>query len=161
MNQDTQLILKELARLRQDTNQHFEDMQNQMDSRFTDFEAKMDKKLDSRFTDFEAKMDEKLDSRFAVFGTQIDETLDSRFAVFGTQIDETLDSRFAASENLVLEEVDRTRSILESRIDKLDNDVQELKEHTRINNLDTGNITLAIRAIAELQNRVSYLEHHI
>ena len=119
MNQDTQLILKELARLRQDTNQHFEDMQNQM------------------------------------------EKLDSRFAVFGTQIDETLDSRFAASENLVLEEVNRTRSILESRIDMLDNDVQELKEHTRINNLDTGNITLAIRAIAELQNRVSYLEHHI
>ena len=142
MNQDTQLILKELARLRQDTNQHFEDMQNQMDSRFADFQGQ----IDSRFADFESRMDEKLDSRFAVFGTQIDETLDSRFA---------------ASENLVLEEVDRTRSILESRIDKLDNDVQELKEHTRINNLDTGNITLAIRAIAELQNRVSYLEHHI
>ena len=118
----------------------------------------MDKKLDSRFTDFEAKMDKKLDSRFTDFEAKMDEKLDSRFAVFGTQIDETLDSRFAASENLVLEEVDRTRSILESRIDKLDNDVQELKEHTRINNLDTGNITLAIRVIAELQNRVSYLE---
>ncbi len=157
MNQDTQLILKELARLRQDTNQHFEDMQNQMDSRFADFQGQ----IDSRFADFESRMDEKLDSRFTDFEAKMDEKLDSRFAVFGTQIDETLDSRFAASENLVLEEVDRTRSILKSRIDKLDNDVQELKEHTRINNLDTGNITLAIRAIAELQNRVSYLEHHI
>ena len=157
MNQDTQLILKELARLRQDTNQHFEDMQNQMDSRFADVQGQ----IDSRFADFESRMDEKLDSRFTDFEAKMDEKLDSRFAVFGTQIDETLDSRFAASENLVLEEVDRTRSILKSRIDKLDNDVQELKEHTRINNLDTGNITLAIRAIAELQNRVSYLEHHI
>ena len=157
MNQDTQLILKELARLRQDNNQHFEDMQNQMDSRFADFQGQ----IDSRFADFESRMDEKLDSRFTDFEAKMDEKLDSRFDVFGTQIDETLDSRFAASENLVLEEVDRTRSILESRIDKLDNDVQELKEHTRINNLDTGNITRAIRAIAELQNRVSYLEHHI
>ena len=142
MNQDTQLILKELARLRQDTNQHFEDMQNQMDSRFADFQGQ----IDSRFANFESRMDEKLDSRFTDFEAKMDKKLDSRFA---------------ASENLVLEEVDRTRSILESRIDKLDNDVQELKEHTRINNLDTGNITLAIRAIAELQNRVSYLEHHI
>ena len=126
MNQDTQLILQELARLRQDTNQHFEDMQNQMDSRFADFEAKMDTKLDSRFADF------------------------------GIQVDEKLDSRFAASENLVLEEVDRTRSILESRIDKLDKDVQELKPYARISNIDYGNLSRIIQAVSDLQDCVKY-----
>ncbi len=69
-----------------------------------------------------------------------------------------MDTRFAESENLILEEVERTRSILEKHIGKVQKNLDELNQYYRITKLENDNTALLLKMIDELTKRVEELE---
>jgi predicted O-methyltransferase YrrM len=109
-----------------------------MDRRFAESEAKMNK----RFTEFEIKL------------TQMDKKLDRT----KTNLLAEMDKRIAKSENLVLEEMERTRKILEIRIQTVQANLDEVRDYYRVTRLEQDNATLFLRMLTGLEKRVENLE---
>ena len=64
----------------------------------------------------------------------------------------------AESENLVLEEVERTRDILEKQINEVQKNLSELTQYYRITKLENDNTSLLLKMIDELSRRIEELE---
>ena len=62
------------------------------------------------------------------------------------------------SENLILDELERTRNILESRINKMQEDMDELKQYYHLVKLENENAKMLFRMIEDLSKRVLRLE---
>ena len=69
-----------------------------------------------------------------------------------------LDAKIAKSENLLLEEMERTRNILEKQIDKVRKNLEELSQYYKITKLENDNTALLLKMIDELSRRISELE---
>ncbi len=71
---------------------------------------------------------------------------------------EEMDERISTSENLLLEEMERTRSILDNKISKVQKNLDELAQYYRITKLENDNTALLLKLIDELARRVEELE---
>ncbi|MDY3222713.1 MAG: hypothetical protein SOX11_06180 [Lachnospiraceae bacterium] len=80
--------------------------------------------------------------------------LDQRFTQQNESWETILDQRFAESENLVLEELDRVETRLTRRMDKMQDNLDDLNRLCRILLLEKGNYELLERRVATLESRV-------
>lgn len=71
---------------------------------------------------------------------------------------ELLEKMFHNSENLVLDEMERTREILEGKIDEVQKNLDELKQYSRIAKLENDNTSLLLQMIADLRKDVDELK---
>lgn len=62
------------------------------------------------------------------------------------------------SENLVLKELDRVQEGLNTKVEQIQKNLDELKQYYRINRLENDNTALLLQMIQELTKRVSELE---
>ena len=103
----------------------------------------------------------KLDERFAEQETRFDAKLDERFTEQETRFDAKLDVRFAENTNMILEELERTRNILEKKIDRVDERLKEVEEYYRIRHLNDENVSMILQMHNELEKRVARLEEKV
>ncbi len=78
-----------------------------------------------------------------------------------TTLTREMDKRFTQSENLILEELDRTRSIMEDKIAAVQKNMDELAQHYRITKLESDNTSLLLQMIAKLDKEVEELKQRI
>ncbi|MDE5951162.1 MAG: hypothetical protein K2H12_06265, partial [Acetatifactor sp.] len=69
-----------------------------------------------------------------------------------------LDKKLRKSESLILDELERTRNILERQIQKLQQNVDELNQYYRITKLEDSNVSLLLEMYEDLSKRVEALE---
>jgi uncharacterized Zn finger protein (UPF0148 family) len=62
------------------------------------------------------------------------------------------------SENLILEEMERTRKILDDKISQVQKNMDELNNYYKITRLENDNTSLLLKMIDELSRRVEELE---
>lgn len=62
------------------------------------------------------------------------------------------------SENLILEEMERTRKILDDKISQVQKNMDELNNYYKITRLENDNTSLLLKMIDELSRRVGELE---
>ena len=137
---------------------------DQMDSRLERLEGRVEQ-LDSRLERLEGRV-EQLDSRLERLEGRV-EQLDSRLERLEGRV-EQLDSRLVHLEGRVdrlerlegffVEELERVRSILEKRIDALEEKVSEIAEYYRIRKLEDDNTAILLKLHDELEKRVARLE---
>jgi len=70
----------------------------------------------------------------------------------------TLDEQTSKSENLILAELERTREIMERKIDAIRKNLDELNQYYKITKLESDNTALLLQMVSELQKRVAELE---
>lgn len=99
----------------------------------------------------------KVDEKFAKFEEKVDE----KFISFEERIMRQVDEKITKSEIFLLDEIERTRNILEKRIDKIEQDIDELKQYYRIIKLEDSNVELLLKINDELSKRVEALEKKI
>lgn len=115
--------------------------------------------IENMFNRFEEKMDQKLDEKFK----EQDQKIDQRFEEF----EKVMDKKLAKSEKklekmdlLLLDEIERNRNILEMRMDKMQQDINEVKTEVkqlyRITGQENERTTMEL---AELDKRVTKLEN--
>ena len=126
---------------------------SEMDRRFAESEAKIFSEMDRRFAESEAKMNKRF-TEFEIKLTQMDKKLDRT----KTNLLAEMDKRIAKSENLVLEEMERTRKILEIRIQTVQANLDEVRDYYRVTRLEQDNATLFLRMLTGLEKRVENLE---
>ena len=81
-------------------------------------------------------------------------TMNQQFSEQDKKWETILDQRFAESENLVLEELDRVETRLTRRMDKMQDNLDDLNRLCRILLLEKGNYELLERRVATLESRV-------
>ena len=74
------------------------------------------------------------------------------------QVPRMIDERLAKTEEFLLDEIGRTQTYLERKIDRIAADVEELKAVYRINRLESDTVNLLMRNVRELDRRVSAVE---
>ena len=89
---------------------------------------------------------------------QVDEKLAKQLAKQEKSILGQVDGKILKSESLLLDEIERTRSILEKQIGKVQQNVDELYKYYRITKLENDNISLIIEQLEDLTKRVEELE---
>lgn len=117
-----------------------------LDEKLHNFENRMDEKLDN----LESRMDEKLDN----LESRMDETLDN----LENRMINTMDVKLRDSENLLLEEMERTRTILENKISDVQKNIDDLNQYYRVARLESDNLSLVIGTVQNLTKRVEELE---
>lgn len=75
-----------------------------------------------------------------------------------SDMDQKFDEKLKNTENMILDELGRTRSILEDRIDRMQNNIDEMNQYYRITKLENDNTILILRLVDGLSKRVEELE---
>lgn len=117
-----------------------------MDEKLEHLEDRMDQKLES----LENRMDQKLES--------LENRMDQKLESLESRMIDTMDVKIRDSENLLLEEMERTRTILEDKIDKIQQNVDNLNQYYQLAKLENDNILLVIESVQNLTKRVEVLE---
>lgn len=117
-----------------------------MDEKLEHLEDRMDQKLES----LENRMDQKLENLESRMNQKL-ESLESRMI-------DTMDAKIRDSENLLLEEMERTRTILEDKIDNIQQNVDNLNQYYQLAKLENDNLLLVIESVQNLTKRVEVLE---
>lgn len=90
--------------------------------------------VDTRLLETETRILGTVDTRLAETETRILGTVDTRLAETETRILETVDTKLANSENMILNQLDTVQEHLESKIDKIQQDVNEIKRSYKFMN---------------------------
>ncbi len=125
-----------------------------MNQQFSEQDKKWETILDQRFALQNERWETILDQRFTQQNESWETILDQRFALQDKRWETILDQRFAESENLVLEELDRVETRLTRRMDKMQDNLDDLNRLCRILLLEKGNYELLERRVATLESRV-------
>ncbi len=72
-----------------------------------------------------------------------------------------MDKRFKESENLILDELDRTRNILEDKIEAVRRNMDELSQYYRITKLESDNTSLLLQMITRMDKEIEELKQRI
>ena len=76
-------------------------------------------------------------------------------------VEEIVDERVTQSENLILKYVDDTRAVLEEKIQKVQDNVDEIAQYYRIRRLEDETTSYLVKNVHELTGRVDVLEKKV
>ncbi len=79
-------------------------------------------------------------------------------AIMRDVVRDVVDDRLTKSENLVLEEVGRIQQVMNSDMEKLQRNMEELKQYYRIAKLENDNTSILLKMVEELTRRIEELE---
>ena len=109
-------------------------------------------------TVLDEKLDQGLAQTEASILAKVDEKLDKRLAQTEASILAKVDEKLVKSENLILDELERTRTILEEKIGKVQKNLDDLIQYYRITKIENDNTALFLKRVDELEIRVEKLE---
>lgn len=81
--------------------------------------------------------------------------------VLKSMMETVLDDRLSKSENVVLGEVERTRGIVETKIEAVQKNLDDLKQYYKVTKLENDNTALLLQMIQELRKEVDELKTKI
>ena len=84
--------------------------------------------------------------------------VDEKVTKAGERFLNEVEGKISQTEGFILDEIERTRNILEKQIEKVQNNIEELDQYYRITKLENDNITLILKMIDALSKRVDELE---
>lgn len=103
-------------------------------------------------------MDEKIGASESRMMHAMDEKIGASEKKMMKKVETLIDHRLRASENMILEELDRVQEKLESRMDKMELTAVEVQRFYRTAKLEYDNTTYLMKAVTDLDTRVTALE---
>lgn len=110
---------------------------------------KTEKRLEGKIQETEKRLEGKIQETEKRLEGKIQET------------EKRLEGKIQETEDFLLDEIGRTHTHLDQKIDNVVQDTAELKKIYRIVKLDTDNTTILLKKTVELDERVSALETKI
>ena len=106
----------------------------------------------------EKRTESVMDQKLPESEKRMESVMGQKLSESEKRMESVMDQKLAKSENLILEEMERTRNILEKRIDTVQKNLDELNQYYRITKLENDNTALLLKMIDELSRRVEELE---
>lgn len=114
----------------------------------------MESVIDERLEKSEASILEKVDERFEKLEGSMMEKMEESLEKSETSIWNRVNKRLERSEGFLLDEIERTRNILEDKISKVQSNLDELNQYYRITRLENDNTVLLLKMIEDLEKRM-------
>ncbi len=96
-------------------------------------------------------LDEKLE-------VKLEEKLDKKLESMEKGLKDYVEERVVKSESMLLDEMDRMKGHLDEKIDRIDRNVEEMRQYYRIDKLENQTITIMMRSIDDLRKDVDELK---
>ncbi len=129
-----------------------------MQEEIAESEKRINDRIDTRIAETEKQINDKIDTRIAETEKRINDKIDTRIAETEKRINDKIDTKIAESENLLLEEMDRVQMFLESKINTVKGNLEELRQYYKITKLENDNTAILLKMIEELSRRIEELE---
>ena len=124
--------------------------QENMQKAISASEERMIKRMDERLKATEARWDERLKATEAHW--------DERLEATEARWDERLKKRITHSESMLLDEMERYDQKNEQRFQKIEREIEGLKEIYRITRLESGNFEILSHTVQDHDRRLTVLE---
>ncbi len=104
---------------------------------------------------------EILEKLFTQSENNILQKVDERITASENQMLQKMDDRITASENMILKELDRVQEHLESDVQKVQKNLEELQQYYRIAKLENDNTSLLLKMYNDMQKEIAELKAKI
>lgn len=104
---------------------------------------------------------EILEKLFTQSENNILQKVDGRITASENQMLQKMDERITASENMILKELDRVQEHLESDVQKVQKNLEELQQYYRITKLENDNTSLLLKMYNDMQKEIAELKAKI
>ena len=87
--------------------------------------------------------------------------VDERITSSENKMLQKMDERLTSSENMILKELDRVQEHLESDVQKVQKNLEELQQYYRISKLENDNTSLLLKMYNDMQKEIAELKAKI
>ena len=123
----------------------------------TEYSYSVDKKIAAS----EQNVISTVDKKIAASERNVISSVDKKIAASERKILSVMDEKLSRSENMILNELDRVQAHLEGDLEKVQKNLEELKQFYKIDKLETDNTSLLLKMYNDMQKEIAEIKTKI
>lgn len=136
-------------------------LQNLMQEVVKESEQNILNSVDKKIAASEQNVISTVDKKIAASERNVISSLDKKIAASERKILSVMDEKLSRSENMILNELDRVQAHLEGDLEKVQKNLEELKQFYKIDKLETDNTSLLLKMYNDMQKEIAEIKTKI
>ena len=140
---------------------YLELLQNLMQEVVKESEQNILNSVDKKIAASEQNVISTVDKKIAASERNVISSVDKKIAASERKILSVMDEKLSRSENMILNELDRVQAHLEGDLEKVQKNLEELKQFYKIDKLETDNTSLLLKMYNDMQKEIAEIKTKI
>ena len=136
-------------------------LQNLMQEVVKESEQNILNSVDKKIAASEQNVISSVDKKIAASERNVISSVDKKIAASERNILSVMDEKLSRSENMILNELDRVQAHLEGDLEKVQKNLEELKQFYKIDKLETDNTSLLLKMYNDMQKEIAEIKTKI
>ena len=136
-------------------------LQNLMQEVVKESEQNILNSVDKKIAASEQNVISSVDKKIAASERNVISSVDKKIAASERKILSVMDEKLSRSENMILNELDRVQAHLEGDLEKVQKNLEELKQFYKIDKLETDNTSLLLKMYNDMQKEIAEIKTKI
>ena len=136
-------------------------LQNLMQKVVKESEQNILNSVDKKIAASEQNVISAVDKKIAASEQNVISAVDKKIAASEQNILSVMDEKLSRSENMILNELDRVQAHLEGDLEKVQKNLEELKQFYKIDKLETDNTSLLLKMYNDMQKEIAEIKTKI
>ena len=136
-------------------------LQNLMQEVVKESEQNILNSVDKKIAASEQNVISTVDKKIAASELNVISSVDKKIAASERKILSVMDEKLSRSENMILNELDRVQAHLEGDLEKVQKNLEELKQFYKIDKLETDNTSLLLKMYNDMQKEIAEIKTKI
>ena len=136
-------------------------LQNLMQEVVKESEQNILNSVDKKIAASEQNVISTVDKKIAASERNVSSSVDKKIAASERKILSVMDEKLSRSENMILNELDRVQAHLEGDLEKVQKNLEELKQFYKIDKLETDNTSLLLKMYNDMQKEIAEIKTKI
>ena len=136
-------------------------LQNLMQEVVKESEQNIVNSVDKKIAASEQNVISTVDKKIAASERNVISSVDKKIAASERKILSVMDEKLSRSENMILNELDRVQAHLEGDLEKVQKNLEELKQFYKIDKLETDNTSLLLKMYNDMQKEIAEIKTKI
>ena len=136
-------------------------LQNLMQEVVKESEQNILNSMDKKIAASEQNVISTVDKKIAASERNVISSVDKKIAASERKILSVMDEKLSRSENMILNELDRVQAHLEGDLEKVQKNLEELKQFYKIDKLETDNTSLLLKMYNDMQKEIAEIKTKI
>ena len=136
-------------------------LQNLMQEVVKESEQNILNSVDKKIAASEQNVISTVDKKIAASERNVISSVDNKIAASERNVISVMDEKLSRSENMILNELDRVQAHLEGDLEKVQKNLEELKQFYKIDKLETDNTSLLLKMYNDMQKEIAEIKTKI
>ena len=136
-------------------------LQNLMQEVVKESEQNILNSVDKKIAASEQNVISTVDKKIAASERNVISSVDKKIAASERKILSVMDEKLSRSENMILNELDRVQAHLKGDLEKVQKNLEELKQFYKIDKLETDNTSLLLKMYNDMQKEIAEIKTKI